>query len=174
MSYKKLYPYARRLSVALFHETNVGRTDASPIYTLAAEDFTEDGITYISIRKRYLELRDPSESAIAEIYFLDHRHWDDLCETRLLTPYIEEWRVALARMIQETAIKKIQTLAEEGNFAASKWLAEKQWNNSLEGRDNLGKKVTRSKVIKSKAKDENFEDIARISGLIRPREEKLQ
>lgn len=174
--YTKFYPYdSGKYTNRLFLElclTDASETisSARPIYTLGHEDFTdEEGNTYLSIRKRYLELKDPSESAIAEIYFFDHRHWDRIAETTAIAPYVAEWRVSLERILQEDAIQRIQKLADSGNFQAAKWLAEKSWRASLEERNSLGKKKKKSLELPAAEKAEISEDARRVISLIKPR-----
>lgn len=172
--YLKWYPYTNgRQTQGLFLELRNADTEYSvdALYTLDHEDFTDphSGKVYLSLRKRYLELKDPSESAIAEIYFFDHRHWDNVCNSPFLEPYIAEWRVSLERILQEDAIERIRKIADSGNFAAAKWLAEKTWKASLEGRDSLGRKVKKDKTLPNIERAETSEDAKRVLAFIKPR-----
>ena len=173
--YLKWYPYdsgkyTNRLFLELCIVDELDTSIVKPLYTLAHDDYTDaDGNTYLSLRKRYLELKDPSESAIAEIYFYDHRHWDKIVETTALAPYVAEWRISLERILQEDAIENIKKIASQGNFAAAKWLAEKQWKTGLDERSTLNKKKTKKVTLPAAEKAEVSDDARRVLAFIKPR-----
>jgi len=173
--YIKWYPYEKNLNhtTGLFLELASPDSKLVPLYTLDHNDYydPETKKTYLSLRKRYLDFKDPSESAIAEVYFYDHQHWDVACSSPVLEKYIAEWRISLERILQEDAIEKIRSIADGGNFAAAKWLAEKSWKNDLDSRNNLKKKA-KEKVLPTADKAEVSEDAKRVLAFIKPRSTK--
>lgn len=97
------------------------------LYTLAADDITEGDKTYISLRKQYLLLEDPTEYEIATRYFESWTHWKKVRESSKIKPHIDEWREELEVKLRSKGVKGIYTKMEDGDYQASKWLAEKGW-----------------------------------------------
>lgn len=109
---------------ALFLEKN--QTDLElAIYTLASDDITIDGKTYISLRKQYLLLEDPTEYAIASKYFDSWTHWKKVRESSKLKEDIDEWREELEVKLRSKGVKGVYDKALDGDYQASKWLAER-------------------------------------------------
>lgn len=125
----------RYLTQALFWET---RTDGyTPIFTLKDDDHTVDGVTYKSLRKTYVDIADPTEYEFAQIVFGSWEHWQTICSSPTLLPYIEKWREELSVKLRSQAIKAMaQTALEEGSkgTTAAKWLAQEGWKGSSRGR----------------------------------------
>lgn len=103
----------RNLTIALFKETNDGRTEYQPLWSI--KDWKEV----------YLYLSDPTEYAPA-IYLLgDWDHWVQIAEKSQVRPYIAEWRKEVIVKLRSEAIAalKVQACGPKGT-AAARWLAE--------------------------------------------------
>lgn len=111
---------------ALFKELNIGEPEIA-IYTTGSEDITEDGVTYISIRKQYLLLEDPTEYEIATKFFDSWAHWKKVRESARIKPLVDEWREELEVKLRSKGVKGVYSKALDGDYQASKWLAEKGW-----------------------------------------------
>jgi hypothetical protein len=125
----------RGLTIALFHETNDGRTDIKPIWSL--KDWKEV----------YLELCDPTEWEPAIYLIGDWNHWKKIADGSAVAPIIAEWRKELKIKLKSMAIKelKMQAIGPKGT-AAAKWLAEhgyegKKKKEEKEERDSYEEKL---------------------------------
>lgn len=105
----------RNLTIALFHETNDGRTDIQPVWFL--KDWKEV----------YMELLDPTEWEPAMYLIGDWNHWEQLAERSAVSPFIQQWRKELKIKIRSVAIASLKKQADSPKgTAAAKWLAEHQ------------------------------------------------
>ena len=115
---------------ALFKELNVDEPDLI-LYTLAADDITVGDKTYISLRKQYLLLEDPTEYDIASKYFESWTHWKKVRESARIKPYVDEWRDELEVKLRSKGLKGIVDKMLDGDYQASKYLADKQWTKGI-------------------------------------------
>lgn len=78
------------LTQSLFYEC---RRDNiyKPLYTLKDDDYKG----FISIKKKYFELNDPTEYLIATTYFGGWEHWKQLCDAQFFSYYVNLWREEL-------------------------------------------------------------------------------
>lgn len=111
---------------ALFLEKNTTDPELA-IYTLASDDITIGDKTYISLRKQYLLLEDPTEYEIASKYFESWTHWKKVRESSKLKKDIDEWREELEVKLRSKGVKGVYDKSLDGDYQASKWLAEKGW-----------------------------------------------
>lgn len=127
----------RNLTIALFKETNDGRTDIKPIWSI--KDWKEV----------YMDLADPTEYTTA-IYLLgDWDHWVQIAEKSQVRAYVAEWRKELIIKLRSLAISylKKQASGDKGT-AAAKWLAENGY---------ILDKKTKTKV--EKEQDNRYNDV---------------
>lgn len=103
----------RGLTIALFHETNDGRTEFQPVWYL--RDWKEV----------YMELSDPTEYKPAMYLIGDWSHWKRIADGSACAPYIALWREELRVKMKSDAIEKLKKLSEI-NANAAKWLVERQ------------------------------------------------
>lgn len=140
---------------ALFLEKNSTDPELA-IYTLASDDITIDGKTYISLRKQYLLLEDPTEYAIASKYFDNWTHWKKVKESSKLKDDIDEWREELEVKLRSKGVKGVYNKALEGDYQASKWLAERGFSD---------KKVRRAGAPSKEAVLEETRKAAKVQGI---------
>lgn len=112
---------------ALFKELDTFNSGAA-IYTLGGEDLTIEGTTYKSIRNDYLLLEDPTEYQFAIKYFNSWRHWKEVRESPKIKTHIDEWREELEVMLRSKGVKGVYDKALDGDYQASKWLADRGWS----------------------------------------------
>jgi 5-methylcytosine-specific restriction endonuclease McrA len=93
--------------------------DYPPLFTLKNDDDT-DG--YISLKRIYLDIADPTEYRFSVAVFRDPRHWGHLCRLDWFIPYRTKWRSELRAKLRSTAISNLIKLSEE-NAAAIKTVA---------------------------------------------------
>jgi len=109
----------RSLTIALFKETNDGRTDIKPTWSLT--DWKEV----------YLELCDPTEWEPAMYLLGSWAHWKKIADNSAVAPFIAEWRKELKIKLKSVAINQIkQQAAGPKGTAAAKWLAENGYEES--------------------------------------------
>ena len=113
---------------ALFKEYNQNEPELA-IYTTASEDITVGDKTYISLRKQYLLLEDPTEYEIASRYFENWTHWKKVRESSKLKPEVDEWREELEVKLRSQGVKKVIDSLGDGKqgLSSAKWLADKGW-----------------------------------------------
>lgn len=110
----------RNLTVALFEETEDGRTDIKPLWSL--KDWKEV----------YLDLKDPTEYLPAIHLIGDWDHWNVLVRSYAVGPYILSWREELKVKLRALAIANIVKQAQDPRgTAAAKWLAENGFEAKL-------------------------------------------
>lgn len=103
----------RNLTIALFKETNDGRAEYKPIWSLA--DWKEV----------YMDFADPTEYKAAIYLIGDWKHWTQLAEGSGVSPYIKEWRNELAIKLKAEGIEQLRKQAKsDKGTAAARWLAE--------------------------------------------------
>lgn len=114
-----------RYTKSLFYEQNHDPVVA--IYTLKDKDHK----SYISLYRRYMDMRDPLEINFANTYFDGWEHWEMVCNTTWFKPYIERWRKELSLLMRAEALGRVQAIARDeshrGSFAANKLLLEGGW-----------------------------------------------
>lgn len=140
---------------ALFKELNINEPEVA-IYTLAADDIVVGDKTYISIRKQYLLLEDPTEYEIASKYFDSWTHWKKVRESSKIKVHIDEWREELEVKLRSKGVQGVYNKALEGDYQASKWLAERGFSD---------KKVRRAGAPSKEAVLEETRKAAKVQGI---------
>ena len=157
---KMLDSRQRPLTQSLFLE--IGYTEEA-IYTLKEVDHEYNGKIYTSLKRLYLEMEDPTEYEFAVSYLLGWRHWERMCANVLIRKHIDEWREELDLKLRSRAIKQAMQAAASvgGNFQASKWLADKGWQEKTTGRPKKDE-VEKEKRIREKIDEEFTSDVLRL------------
>ena len=123
----------RPLTQSLFLE--LGYSEYA-VYTLKEQDYAYKGKNYPSLKRLYLKEEDVTEYEFATKHLLGWQHWKRLCENKQIRKHIDEWREELELKIRAQAIRDMQTLcaSENGNFSATKFLADRGWDKRAVGR----------------------------------------
>jgi hypothetical protein len=152
------------LTQSLFLELTYDKPDAA-IYTLKDADYEHNGKTYVSIKRLYLEIADPTEYEFATTCLGGWGHWKRLCtKTTNLHPHIEEWREELEIKLRSQGVKGMiheATSMGKSAVAASKWLADKGWVKSGVGRP-AKKERDAEKARKDNVKSHMANDLKRV------------
>ena len=151
----------RYLTQSLFLEYQWD-TDTA-VYTLTDEDKVFEGKTFISLRKLYLEMMDPTEYQFACKYLWGWEHWQRIIENKMLYAYIERWQEELEVKIRAEAVKRMLSL--ESNFNAVKWAADGHWN-VRRGRPTKAERE-RERKVRERAVKETETDSERIVHLVK-------
>lgn len=104
------------------------------VFTLKEQDHIHNGNTYISLKKRFIEMEDVTEYDFATKWLLNWKQWQRLSDNKTVGPHIQEWRDELEYKLRSRAAKKMIEQAEGGNFQATKWLMDRGWLNKGAGR----------------------------------------
>ena len=148
------------LELSYNNKTNV-------LYTLKdqAVDIEVDGETrhLLPIGRLFVECGDPTEYEFATRYLGGWGHWKRICEkTKMLHPYIEEWREELEIKMRSEGVKQMAEHARgEKGMQASKWLAEKGWSEKKRGAPSKQEKDREMKV-QTRMYDAINDDLTRI------------
>lgn len=148
----------RPLTQGLFLE--LGYNTKFAMFTLKDEDFFYEGQFYPSLKKLYLGMEDPIEYEFATKYLLGWSHWERICNNKLMSPHIEEWRKELSLKLQYKGFREMIKKAETSPMAA-KWLADRGWEVKEAGRPSKAEKISASKV-EEKFNSEFGADIIRL------------
>tara|TARA_Y100000310_G_C20498168_1_gene722576 strand:+ start:121 stop:531 length:411 start_codon:yes stop_codon:yes gene_type:complete len=131
------------------------------VYTLDGEDKEYKGKTYPSLKRLYLQEEDVHEYGFATKHLADWEHWKRLVANKWCLQHIERWREELEVLIASKGVQSILDLAEDGNFQAAKFAAERQWSKKR-GRPSNAEKERKDKIDRM-IDDEFREDEARIA-----------
>jgi len=150
------------LTQALFLEVDYNPEYA--VYTLKDQDHEYKGIVYPSLKKLYLLEEDPTEYLFAEKHLLGWRHWNRICDNKLLGKHVHAWREELELKMRAMAVRALRDMcqSENGNFQASKFLADRGWDKRAVGRPSKAELEKRA-AIGQRVDDEFTADIRRLS-----------
>ena len=143
------------ITQSLFIE--IGYNTDLAMFTLQDEDKEYKGKTYISLKKLFLEMEDPTEYLFATSYLGGWQHWKRMDKNAQLTTHIDEWREELQLKLKAQGVKSMineALMGGRGQATAARWLASNGW---LE--DGEAKKVGRPKAKVDVAKAEKGEKI---------------
>lgn len=136
--------------------------DADAIYTLKGYDHEYNGKTYISLKRLFLEMSDPTEYEFANTYLADWEHWQKICNNKVLAQEIAKWRYELELKLRSEGIQwVIKSARKKQNWLAAKFLAERGWEVRAAGRPSK-EEVDRNTAIESAIHKEFQDDIARL------------
>jgi hypothetical protein len=148
----------RPLTQSLFLEN--GYTSAA-VYTLKDIDYEYKGKIYPSLKKLFLLEEDPTEYIFANKYLLGWKHWIRICDNKLMTKHVEEWRFELEMKLRSRAVQELMAQARKGNSGASKWLADRGWAQRGAGRPSKID-IEREKKLHTDVLDEYTADVIRL------------
>lgn len=148
----------RPMTQGLFLEPAYGDV---AIFTLKDEDHTHKGKTYISLKKRYLEMEDVTEYEFVKEWLYSWKQWLKMCDNSMLAPHIQEWRDELEYKVRSRAARKMLEQAEAGNYQATKWILDRGWSTRGAGRPSKAEKVQHL-AVEERIKDEYSDDIQRL------------
>ena len=143
---------------SLFLELGYG-TEA--VFTLKDQDHTHEGKEYLSLKRLYLEFEDPTEYEFATNVLLGWKHWQRMCENKIIRKYIDEWRDELEVKLRSRAITDAIKEARKGHFQAARWVADRGWATRGAGRPTKAE-VEHEKKIQSRLDSEYSGDIVRL------------
>lgn len=148
----------RPLTQSLFLETQYG-SDA--IYTLKEVDHVWNDKVYYSLKRLYLEMGDPTEYQFATTYFLGWKHWQRICDNKLLSKHIEQCRFELEMKLRSEGVRQSINQARSGSWQAAKWMSEAGWVHRPAGRPSK-EEMEKHKAIEANLQDEFADDIKRL------------
>lgn len=159
---------ARAQTISLFWETR--NEDILPIWTTKPDDHVVDGVTYPSMKKRYLEIADPTEHKfVNEAFGGDWKQWRAIQSSVQLSYMpgfkIHEWRdeleIKLRSLGTGAIIEEARDMTSKGRLSAAKWLAESGWKQKKAGRPTK-EAVEKETKIQAAVKSQVADDAARL------------
>ena len=117
-----------------------------------------------SIRKLYLECRDPTEYTFAKRCFPSWAYWQAVQRIKVLQPHIQSWRDEIEVFMMSEGVREVANLASKSNYNAAKFLVEKGWLPKR-GRPT---KAELERELKKKAmvQDELEDDLSRVASFL--------
>lgn len=104
-------------------------------FTLREEDYTDqDGNTYVSLRRLYMEAEDPTEYAFAQRAFGSWRHWDRIRHLQWFRPHWEDWKAELDIRLRSAGVEALISEARAGSVPAARFLAQGEYRPKKRGR----------------------------------------
>lgn len=119
----------------------------NPVFTLY-----EDRPGLINARKTFIELRDPTGYLWSIRYLNSWLHWEVLIKLTWFQEAYGIWLKELKTMIQQEAIQKIRTIAQEDSpqaLVAAKYLATAEWEKAASTRGRPSKQELKSELKKA-------------------------
>jgi hypothetical protein len=153
----------RFFTIGLFLETDWDIERAR--FTFDEIDKEYKGKTFLSLKRLYMETDDVTEYKFAMLHLGGWNHWQKMCNNSSLREHIEGWREELAIRKESEGIFGIEKLAKEGNYAASKYLADKGWATG-KGRPTKAEKAGALKGSKID-KEEHDKDTSRVLSIVK-------
>ena len=143
---------------SLFLELGYG---ADSLFTLKDQDHEHEGKTYPSLKRLYLEFEDPTEYEFANTVLLGWRHWQRMCENKVIRKHIDEWREELEVKLRSQAIRDAIQEAKKGHFQAAKWVADRGWSTRGAGRPSKAD-IEHEKKVQARIDNEYSGDVVRM------------
>lgn len=131
------------------------------LFTYKDEDHVYQGKTFISLKKRFIEMEDPTEYEFANEYLCGWRHWQRFVENKYVRTHIDEWREELEFRLRAKATKQMHAAAASGNYQAIKWITDRGWVTRGAGRPTKAE-VEREKNVAERLDNEFSADIIRL------------
>lgn len=153
----------RWLTQSLFLEYQYNTEFA--IYTLDEEDKEYKGKIYPSLKKLFIANEDVVEYQFAKTHLGSWEQWQRICNNKWCLKHIEEWREELEVAIASSGVQSILDLAQDGNFQAAKYAANREWTAKKRGRPSKAE-VERRDKIDEKIKSEFEDDAARVEKIV--------
>lgn len=151
----------RPLTQSLFLE--IGYSDAA-IYTLKDVDHEYEGKIYPSMKRLYLEVADPTEYKFATTYLANWPQWMKISKNGAIKNHVEAWRMELEIKLRSEGVLAVRRHSQSNQptaWSASKWLADKGWENRSAGRPSNAE-VERELKVQAAIEDEFTKDHARL------------
>lgn len=140
---------------SLFWET---RHESYPAhFTTKQRPIERDGITYVSMYEKYMEIADPTEYQVAVRLLGSWEHWQALLRAKWFVNLVTPWRVELAARIESERYYEGRYLAGKGSLTATKFLAERYGESNKQvkkrGRPSKEEKAAHLKLVEQEADD---------------------
>lgn len=149
------------MTQSLFIEHQYDPTFA--VYTIGGEDREYKGVKYPSLKRLYLEAEDPHEWKFATDNLHDWEHWKRLQQNKWVMEHIEMWREELQVKLASIGVQAVLDLAQDGNFQAAKFAADRQWDKKR-GRPSKDDVLRRDR-IDERIRNDFMEDAERVGKL---------
>lgn len=152
----------RWLTQGLFIDFQYDPTFA--VYTWQDQDKEYKGVVYPSLKRLYLESEDVHEYNFATTHLGSWQQWVQMQGNKILSRHIEIWREELDLKLCSLGLQKLLDSADEGNYQAAKYLADRGWNKKR-GRPSK-QDLEKERAFHKRVDDEFDEDFQRINNVI--------
>lgn len=122
----------RMRTQSLFYEYRTKTMD--PIFTLKPYDLEVNGVVYPSLKKLYLDARDPVEYKFVNKHLYSWENWERILDNAMLEPHIQQWRKELEIQMKAEALNSIievSVLSSPSAVPAARYLVDKGWDKLL-------------------------------------------
>lgn len=160
------------MTVAMFVEFNRDK-QAEPEVIFTTKDQhqkNDDGKIFYSLKKLYIEDRDPTEILFANKYFVNWDHWTRVCNSFHIKPAIISAREELALILKAEAYAKILAIANDPthrmHYNALRFIESNGWMDSTAKSTEIRKVGRPKKDTLGPEMLSSNEDYARLSKLL--------
>ena len=136
------------LTRGLFYELSDYTVTDFTQFTIGEKDITKKGKKLLSLKKRFLEVGDPTEYEFAIQHLGGWSHWKAILNSPPILKHVEEWREELEIKIRSKAIYRMVDHAKEGSYQADKFLADRGWDTRKAGAPSKAEKAGHKKTDK--------------------------
>lgn len=149
------------ITQGLFLEVNYN--EAMSVFTLKEVDHEHNGKMYPSLKRLYMEIADPTEYEFATQHLAGWKHWQRMCDNKMLRVHIDEWRDELEIKLRSQAVKQIIKASDGpfGNVQAAKWVSDRGWSTRGAGRPTKAE-VEHERKIQAGMANEYTADVVRL------------
>jgi len=154
------------LTKALFLETQDAGSDfSSVVYTLKSHDHRG----YPSLKRLYLDCRDPTEYIFATRCLEDYDHFLKLSESSFFKPHLKSWRNELELLLRAEGIQRMISDAasdSKTSNASNKYLANAGWVQDKSQRGRPSKEELSQKLNEELSENRILREDARRIGIV--------
>lgn len=135
--------------------------DADALFTLKDQDHIYEGKLYVSMKRLYLEMEDPTEYQFANTVLVNWKHWQKMTANKMIRQHVDEWRSELEYKLRAQGVQAMIQQGRTGSYQAAKWLADRGWDVRPAGRPSK-EEIQREKEFQSRVTDEYGADVIRL------------
>ena len=143
----------RPFTQSLFLEIGYG---PNAVYTLKDIDYEYEGKIYPSLKRLYLDVADPTEYRFANLYLAGWDHWQRMVANKAIQSHVERWRFELEVKLRSEGVMAVRRHSKSHHpsaWQASKWLADKGWDQRGAGRPTKDEVEHNKKVVEDIHRD---------------------
>jgi hypothetical protein len=150
-------------TVSLFLEHEYDPTEA--IFTFKDDHHEVNGKTFLSARRLFVGLGDPTGYQFSQEHLGGYSHWKAFVSSPKIAPYVAEWQEELEVLLRSQAIRTVVGDAaseSRSSVSSAKWLSDKGWVEKRKAGAPSREEKQRELKVHTRIKTELDDDIERM------------